>query len=391
MTTHLKNISSIAIVEPTWGKHVHLPFNLGLVRATALAFPQATIRLIGDSNQIAEIHARISDADNGRVLKHGWSVTQDPDTLPKDLFNRWRKLTQLPAGTLKDAQILFLSSVTATTLTALTLQGLAGKSIAWLHGNAADLGGWRSRNPLRRTLDFQSSVERYVRHGGRFVVLEKHIYDDLISTYKWLRPALLYMVHPVLDEELHTPPQIKQSKPWHIAFAGITSNAKGFPEFLDLARTASIAQPGRFEFNAIGKLHPEAVALDQSMLNHRAGLDPLSRANYVTLMAEQDFLFLWHEDSYYGRAASGVFYDALAFCLPLLARRTPHLQAHKDEGYDIGSFDDNVNTLAQSLIASSDTALLQRRTVGVEALTRLREQFGIHSLAAQMREAISKL
>lgn len=60
-------------------------------------------------------------------------------------------------------------------LNALNFLGLADKTMLMLHGNANDLSGWRSRNPLRRYFDLRSTMERYSRQNGTTLALEDRI------------------------------------------------------------------------------------------------------------------------------------------------------------------------------------------------------------------------
>jgi hypothetical protein len=372
----------ITILEPTWDEAVHLPANLGLLRIVRQAHPGARINFVGGARQIELMReALASDTAAGiRFVAH--RTAPDRDTLPGDVYAAWRKLRSLPSDILRDADLIVLSSCTASCLNALTWMGLAPRCSAVLHGNANELQSWRSRNPVRRSLDLSQAFARFCGRGGKAVVLEERIRQSLGQQLPWLAPHLVCLPHPVLPEESAAQGTARALKPTiDIGFAGSASIAKGFPQFLELARLMQERAPGRFRFHAFGYLPPECRMLDQSALAHQAA-EGLPRGEYVSGLRSMDYLFVWHQDFYYANAASGVVYDAINFGVPMIARRCAQVSAWQEQGMDVGCSFDGIEAAAGAL-ASFDPAAETARYLRQQAcMDQLRQTLGLPFLGA---------
>ncbi len=339
----------ITILEPTWDEGVHLPANLGLLRIVRQAYPEARINFVGGAGQIDMMRAALSPATVAGIRFVAHRTALDRDTLPGDVYAAWRKLRSLPSDVLREADLIVLSSCTASCLNALAWMGLASRCCAVLHGNANELQSWRSRNPMRRSLDLPQAFTRFCGRGGKAVVLEERIRKSLGQQLPWLAPHLVCLPHPVLPEESAPPGAARPLKDTiDIGFAGSASTAKGFPQFLELARAMRERAPGRFRFHAFGYLPPESRALDQSVLAHRAS-EGLPRSEYVAGLRGMDYLFVWHQDFYYANAASGVVYDAINLGVPMVARRCAQVSAWQEQDIDVACSFDDIGAVVEAL------------------------------------------
>jgi len=261
----------------------------------------------------------LTQEDKLRSRFEAWPVHADADTLPKDVFKRWRALRRHAATAIHDADVIILSSLTASTLNAVRLCGLrpSQKLLLVLHGNLNDLGAWRSRNPLRKALDFEAALRRSLRPSTRVIALEEHIVSAAKTHAPFLADYMRHLPHPRLREE-ESPLMNRRRTPIKIGFAGLCTIAKGYRQFLDFAALLDERLPGKFECHAIGFLHKETWALDARHLARPPAETPLSRDDFLVSMQDMDLLFFWPHGDYYRHASSGVFYDALNKGLPLL-------------------------------------------------------------------------
>ena len=377
----------ITVLEPTWNDHVHLPGNLGLLRIVRNAYPDAKLNYVGGEGQLRLIReAAIPELEG--VHLHPWRVGQDRDTLPIHVFRATRRLKSLPSAITTDASILVYCSITPTSLNALNLLGLADKTMLMLHGNANDLDGWRSRNPLRRYFDLRSTMERFGRQRGTTLALEERIVNNLKSSYPWLSGNIHCLPHPLTPEEAAPEGDIKPLKPpIRIGFAGNASIDKGFADFARFATELSTLRPGQFEFHAIGRLAKDAASIDQTALTTPAGAEALPRKTYVSQLRNMHYLFVWHRDNYYGNAASGVVYDAINLCIPLISRKTEQFSAWQQAGIDMAlTFDDLTTAIlyVSQLGDKDDTQYIQQ----IDNLSKLRASFGINNLSARFKEIV---
>lgn len=331
----------VTLLEPTWDRHIHLPANMGLLRVLIAAYPSATINFVGGQGQIDLIKETLASELQQRVSFVAWEPRPDNDTLPQNLLAAYRRLKNLPPSVLQDTSLIVLSSCTATVLTALTIMGLAKRSRAVLHGNANDLFGIRSRNPIRRHLDFRGSLQRFVKFGGRAVVLEDRIERVLKTKLPWIKNAIFTVAHTILPEEcLSDARNLVLTQPIRIGFAGNASIDKGFRDFLTFAKTVTEANPGAFEFHAIGFLPQSSIHLDQSILITVA-TGNLLRSEYIQKLQNMHFIFLWHQENYYAYAPSGVVYDAINLGIPVISRNFAQIVELAENNWTIGySFSD---------------------------------------------------
>lgn len=354
--SYLQKRPVITVIEPTWDRNIHLPANLGLLRIIRHAYPEAQVNFVGGAEQIDLMRGMLPESEQSAVRFFAGQPAPDRDTMPGDVYSAWRKLRSLPAPVLQEASLIVLSSCTASCLNALTWMGLAPRSSAVLHGNANDLQGWRSRNPMRRQLDMRQAFQRFCERGGKAVVLEERIRHTLGQQQPWLAPHMVCLPHPMLPEESATAGAARPLKsPIDIGFAGLASTAKGFPQFVALAQAMEARRPGAFRFHAFGKLPDESRALDQSCLAHRAA-EGLPRSEYVAGLRAMDYLFVWHQDSYYANAASGVVYDAINFGVPMIARGCAQISAWMSEGLDVACAFDDIGAAIDALAALDPAA-----------------------------------
>lgn len=346
--TRTNGILRITVMEPGWDGHVHLPGNIGLLRVVCGAYPDATVSYVGGATQIALMQTMATPDIAERVQYTAWAVHLDKDTLPTDVWASLKRLRALTGNLTTQADLIVLCSCTATMLNAINWSGLASRSITMLHGNANELAGWRSRNPLRNLFDLTGSLKRFCKNGGRVTVLETRIRDQMADQYPWLVNSLSVIPHPLLPEEAGKPGLHRAlTNPIHIGFAGRASIAKGFPDFLELARQLQARRPGVFKFHAFGMLAQECAELDQTVLVNKAQ-GTLARNEYLAGLNSLHYIFAWHQDNYYGNAASGVVYDAINLGIPMIARRCAQISDWEAQGLDTAnSFEDLASAIHQ--------------------------------------------
>jgi hypothetical protein len=320
-----------------------------------------------------------------------WDVWQDSPHLWNDQWQRRRAIDQLPSGLLNEAEIILLSSVTATILNEMTWRGLANKSFACLHGNANDFLGWRSRNPLRRFFDFTSASRRFVESGGKFLVMEQRIAAALEERLPFLAGSVACLPHPLIPSEMRPKEAFKPlGQPISIGFAGNASLPKGFREFSEFAQRLSRLHPGSFEFHAIGFLPDESRGIDQSLFTTQATQRRLERAEFNGLLGQIDFMFQWHADAYYELSASGVVYDAINLGIPLLARYGAEIKSLQDAGRPIGLAAETLDELVTSISIRYATGILtQEHAKFRKTLVEIRRGLSEEELALKLIKIIS--
>lgn len=377
---------SILVMEPRWDGATHMPGNLGMLRLIKEAYPAATLTFVGGAHQI-EVMKSVAPADLLPLIDFvSWVPHEDKDPLPNAVWGARNRLNQLPSQVLKSADLIVLTSCTATMLSALSWMGFANKSCAVLHGNAGELAGWRATNPLRRTLDLTSALKRFCKKGGRAIVIEERILSNMRQQYAWLAKSLYCLPHPLLPEEAReSDGSVALSLPIRIGFAGLATVAKGFPEFLELAIELHRRHPGKFDFRAIGMLHQECAKFDQSVLSVPAAKG-LPRQEFVKALCDLHYIFAWHKDEYYGNAASGIVYDAVNLGIPLIARNRAQIADWHNQGIGVALSFETIDD-AVKYMEYYDIALeLKNYKNQCEKLKEIRTSLSINALSKQFRK-----
>lgn len=377
----------ILLIEPVWDQFVHLPANLGALLAVRNAYPDAVIFFSGGTQQIEEMKKLGAPAALSSIKFLINSPFPDLDTG----YAQYRTRRQVFEGILsqvgKAPDFILLCSCVPTALAAISSLGLAGNSAAFLHGNANELSGWRSRHPVRRYFDLTSSMKRFAREGGRVLVYEGRIREALGKEYPWLRRALRVVPHPILESEAGSRSSfqvLEEGQHLKIGFAGLATRAKGFPEFAQLAKKCKdLGMP--YEFHSIGPLHPECKDVDQTALVCKAGRT-LERNEYVSLLQGIDFLFAWHKDVFYSMAASGIVYDAINLEIPILGRTGGLLSQLDLGGSQIG---ENFDTIADVVDYLRDRKRFMReRITFIRHLADVRDRHTFLKVGVAIKEAI---
>lgn len=382
----------IFALEPTWSGLIHCPGNAGLVSIAAQAFPEADIKYFGEKSQCDHVRDLISPAIHQRLEFHHWDTWQDSPGLWGDQLKRRQIFNGIDAR-LHKADLILMASATATALNEVASRGLASKTFACLHGNANDFFGWRSRNPFRRYFDFTSASQRFIKAGGKFLVMEQRIVDTLVKRLPFLEGAVICLPHPLVAGETRPKEALKPlGQPIRIGFAGNASLPKGFREFSEFARQLTRALPGIFEFHAIGFLPEESRSVDQSIFVTMATNRRLDRSEFNALLEKIDFMFQWHSDAYYELSASGVVYDAINLGIPLIARYGAEIKSLQDAGTPIGLAAESLDDLLGCLYAHYLSGQLYQMHVELRKnIIFMRESLSERSLASRLRLIVSKV
>ena len=290
----------IAVVEPVCAGLEHVPINTSMLQVISAAFPGAPLAVSGDAGHLSELANSVGDAVAQATR---WRSSRIPPRRA-EFGGRLAVELSLIASAARGAEgatprLLVLLSGTASTIVAVKLLRAAGRLRVpvqfVLHGAAADLSGWRSRNPLRRVTDLRSAVAMPPRRRIQYVVLEEAILERITHE------------HPRLGRD----------------FVGLATRQKGFDVFLQLAERLTRRHPGRVEFHAIGSRPISEAAVETPFLATAPSATKLSRAEYLDLARRLHYVCLPYQGSHYELTASGVLLDAIANALPVIASRTP--------------------------------------------------------------------
>lgn len=288
-------------------------------------------------------------------------------------FRNWRRVAS--AARAQGRGVLVLSCDAATVLSIKLLSWVCKTPPVQvvIHGIAAELRGWRSRNPFRKVFDFRFALDLPSRGRIRYIVLEEGIREAILQLRPQRQSDTFVVPHPIGREEaqadLHVRPP--SGDRLTVGFLGLATPAKGFDCFLDLA--SRFRADRRVEFHAIGTF-AKGWRPDTSALSVPPRESKLSRADYVRAVRALDIVCLPFHGDHYELVASGAMLDAIANLKPLLAFPTTSLR-HLERAQPIGYLCESVDEMAEvirSLAGGSDQEGYLRRVAGMRNLRHAR-------------------
>ena len=371
----------ISFVDPFNRGLSHVPVNVGIIESSLLAWPADDMVIAGDASHLEglldlldpSLRIRIKYRVPLRLPEPGARFRQ---RLQGDLIGL-SKVFALSPG----AATLIVADLAPATLYALRLNDARrpsafGRIAAVLHGNAAEIAGWRARNPLVRLTQLRSAMS-WAPARTRFVVLEASIERALIQAAPELTGRLITLPHPLPLRECPNggqkawPDFASDVYPLKIAFLGAAQEKKGFGTYLSLARTVAAMWPGKVEFLAIGWLPPESENLDLACLTQPPGRLKISRSEFTAALANVAYVCMPYDPDLYRFSASGTLIDAVSSGKPVLAIRSPTLDDIQMEFGDIGDIAESAEELGEKISALMRASDGNRYRMQVENLVRV--------------------
>jgi hypothetical protein len=221
-----------------------------------------------------------------------------------------------------------------------------------LHGNLNDITGWRPRNPLARRFDLGSALaDRHPRL--RYLVLEPSILVELARLAPRAAERTDVLPLPVNTAEMPARPTAPLSVPLRIGFVGQGTAAKGFDQFLALARDVRARHGDRVVFHHVGRLMPGEAPPDLAVLADPPSREHLPRDEFTRRLAALHYVLLpFREGGYYGLSASGALMDAITWLKPVIATRLPLVEHFFTRYGEIGFACDGGTGLAAAVEAA---------------------------------------
>jgi glycosyltransferase involved in cell wall biosynthesis len=244
------------------------------------------------------------------------------------------------------------------------------KTFFFIHGNAAEIGGLKPRNPFRRILGLYIwlPVARYF--GLEVICLEKSVSKNISETLG-LKKQLhsIPLVVPSLKNNKRGATEIQLlanvPKRLRIAMVGKITKDKGVKQFLELAKTLE-GEADSIEFEFVG--YPSGA--DTPELVARSGIPhakaPLEWDSFLEKMSQVSVVFIWHSD-HYKYAASGTVTDAIAHKKPIFGNTSDQINQIVSDVGSIGLFSATVEGLAikvRELVKEQST--LEKQLLGFE-------------------------
>ena len=292
----------ILVFEMVWTGTHHAPGNSATLQTIARAMPGETIRVFAEPSHLAELQA-----DPALVANRGMGfvpirISPYFRTKPHVVSaRRFRQELATMAAALRavpgdEPSLIFLISASSTAIyAAKLLAALSRRRIAiqvGMHGNLAEITGWRSRNPLIRAFDLRSALTSRHRVPLRFLVLEDAIRRELEHLAPEAAKRCDVLPLPINRAEIAAARPIPLAAPLRIGFVGQGTEAKGITAFLETARLLKARHGARIDFFLVGRPALGSDLARFSVLSHTVSPDHLSRDEFRALLGSMHYVFL---------------------------------------------------------------------------------------------------
>jgi glycosyltransferase involved in cell wall biosynthesis len=317
----------ITLYDPFSTSHMHVPFNAGLIETAALAYPHESIRFYAERGYIqhvlAHLEGRLSPQVEFREI-----VIPDPAASNFGYFRQnlaaFRELGRESKAEVPGNNLLVMTFTNAIGLAALKFYLFFNRHFSgaqtMLHGDLADIDGWRSRNPLFRFWNLRGALSFFNLKRLRYIVLEQAIARKLTARMPELAAFIDVLPHAVPEEgNAGLAETLGLSLPVTIGYLGLVTKLKGFPIFRDIAEKAKRQLGEKVSFLAIGHTKGRPLPENIDCLDVKPKTDFLSRQEYTGLVARCHYICLPFARELYALSASGTLLDAIALRKPIIA------------------------------------------------------------------------
>jgi glycosyltransferase involved in cell wall biosynthesis len=221
----------------------------------------------------------------------------------------------------------------------------------------------------------------------RYVVLGQNILDRLNTVSPRVAARTIAIDHPSLlgDFRAGALGTILTPPPLRFGFVGGGRDAKGFDEFLQLARAVQREHPS-VTFEVVGSAPPTAPAAESVNLVWSHQKLPL--VEFVARLRSLSHVIWLGHPRHYDLVASGSLADAIALELPVVCQAGPFVDHLFRRFGDIGSRCETLEDMARhvsGLAASFDAARYRQQK---EALARAKQLLSPESAASLLAGAL---
>jgi hypothetical protein len=383
----------IIVIEPQCFGIEHADVNAALLNTIRTAFPSRPVFFFAESEHLTLVQ-KISSEYNGNTVEY--KIIKPPNRF-------FSNIHRLPAEWKLTKHIFF------------TADKLGCKKIVF--ASVTSPGLWCIKFFIRK---FKNIYVFIIPHGILETVIKpplnkpwQFVFWFRFSLLFWNLPRLKYLLFGVFNlKELNNlfpkihdyicsidlpyffvnnyTSQIMVNTVIKFGSFGFGQKRKGTDIFFNLAtdihsRTSKCLS----EFILVGHIsEPELKELITDDVVIPSTDNPLSREKFNEYAYKIDYaIFCFNKDSY-RLTVSGSFYDAIAYCKPIIALRTPFFEHYFSELGDIGYLCDDYDQMLVVILNIIEERPTQRYQIQLNNLITGREKLGIKSLSLRLRELI---
>jgi hypothetical protein len=376
----------------------HAATNSATIQTIARGFPDQSVRVFAHQSHLTELQGDAILIRQPNISFQAIPISPYYMLRPhivsfrRGLRELWTMLGGIRAVPANEPCLIMLISATPTAIfAAAVLARLMRRRIkvqVGLHGNLNEAFGWRTRNPMTRSIDLHAALTS--RHGGRlrFLVLEESIRRALARQTPTAAEITDVLPHPISPVEVEGAEPNTLTKPLRIGLVGQATESKGVTPFLTLARAFKHTHPDAVTFHLVGNAPRDTDLSAFAVLNEAVPTLQIPRTEFNEKMRQLHYVCLLLQPGYYELSASGALMDAVIWLRPIIATRVPIVADLFERFGDIGELCDDLAAVHAAITRLADAPDRARYERQVTNLRRVRDSRMPEALAADYRTMI---
>lgn len=359
-------------------EHVfHAPFNAALLHAVQLAFPDVEVSFLAFASHAAVVRGLLEAHAPGAAGTITWR--EIPGVPAGSTLGRWRQNSRLFREVLARGERVVFSSISRMQLLQLKrMMQDEGDVLAVLHGDLERIGEPETDRFPASLFKLQDVLLRRQPRGLRFVLLGESIRRHMPPQYGAVMANAVVMDHPYHFPECR--PGLGEPM-----VLGVFGNS-GLGEMVEQVARRVKAENPEIRFRIVGFVADAETVARLAPYVEDVGCEPIPREEFVR-RAESVTHALWlaPADSFKLRA-SGTFFDALAFCKPLVYTAAEFVDGYVAQAPEIGVRCEGLEDAAQKILELARSPDAERYAASQRAISDFRRRFTPEALAVQLRK-----
>jgi hypothetical protein len=379
----LSNLTAhpIVVVEPQMQGLFHAPFNAALLHAVALAYPHRPVSFQAFPEHAQVVRTILQQHAPALIQRLEWRTASLPSA--KSLPARWldaRRSIRQAAGSSEQVLFCSISRMQLLHLKKFLLQRTGSQVRAVLHGDL-DRIEHEQREAFPKNL---FSMERVLQMPHppalRYLLLSESIRQHIPDRFRQALAESSFIDHPY-----HFPP-VHPAPPEDLVF-GVFGNSGDGRLLEQVVRSVKAVNPS-VRFRLIGFLSNSKTVERLKPFVEDVTETPVSRETFIRLaQGISHTLWLAPRDSFRLRA-SGTFFDALAYCKPLVYTANPYIDPYYLQNPRIGTRCESIEEVASTILNLVENHTAPAYLEAQEAMKDFRRRFTPEALAETIPAAL---
>ncbi len=373
----------------------HVEFNAALIATVRYAYPGEKILFQAEPEHLRYVRRRL-EHEGVEDIKYGTIDIPSRHAANHRRFFADLCLTKsiLETASQNGATQVIFCSVTSPGLIALKFLLRIYRRlccVAILH-STLELIKNRPSNPLARIFWMKTALSCVNLTRLRYLVLGPPIQNELRSALPRITQLVLVMDHPYFFQTSKPEDNRLGCESVRIGSFGVGHSSKGTDLLFKLAKDIEYCRTKNpVEFVIVGPITDPSLKpwLSGAGAVHLPAIDkPLTRDDFDRLANGVRYsIYLYPSDSYTLRA-SGAFFDALSFCKPIIALRTPYFEHYFNLLGNIGYLCDTYEELKELVIDLANKDYDETYIIQKETILRTRKRFDPMSLSEHLKSVL---